>query len=265
MLKRILNKRPRKNSGPLGEVLAQYNPRFKNKILNHRILFQQDIVEDLREKSSARIPTEDSIDLSGTVCAGVCYWTAVSILGQEERSITEFIEDVYDPSKEIKHPLGLDHVKFVKYLNQINSKIYGLTLNPFREQEPKKFKLYNGYTGKEAENFFVNSYKNIHNTSSAVKEILNNSGFAVVSIQGTFNNYSPNFHDILVLGQKDDSFLIMDPDARVYFNTEKIRPEEIVSIKKSPGLYLVNSDYLDKNTYREKPSPGGITIGIFKS
>lgn len=265
MFQKLKNLLPSTKLESSRQLIEGYNHNLSKEISGHKYIFQQDIVENIREAEDARMPTEDSIDLSSIVCAGVCYWTALSLLGIESRDIISFIEDVYDPSKGIKHPLGLNHVNFVKYLGKTHNRMYGLTLNPFREQDPSRFKEYKGYAGKGAEEFFLKNYRQVNSTSTAAKQILGSGGLPVISIQGSFNTYSPNFHDILILGLKDKSFLIMDPDARVYFDPQKTRPKEVRPIPGYPGLYLVDSGYIDKNTYREKPSPGGITIGLFSS
>lgn len=249
----------------LEDSLELYNPKLATNILRHNFIFQQDTVDEIASSKKMRIPSSDIIDLSSTVCAGISYWSALSILGLEKRPISDFIEEIYHPQAKIKHTLGVSHVDFVKYLGKTHSDFYGLTLNPFRDQDVKKFIEYKGYTGKDTEAFFRSNYKNIKSTSTALKAILEEGGLGVVSIQGTFNNYSPNFHDVLVLGfrEQNNSFLMFDPDARVHFDTQKLRPEQVSPIKKSRGFYTVTSEYLDTHTYREKPSPGGITIGLF--
>lgn len=228
--------------------------------------FQQDIVEEIRASQNRKIPTQDSVDLSSTVCAGTCYWTGLSLLGIKVPTIANFIEEIYQKNNGIKHPHGVNHISFIKYLGNKYKSFYALSINPFREHTPKKYIAYGGYWGKEAETFFKKVYKNIKNTSSLAKLIINDGGLAITSIQSTFNNYSPDFHDILIIGyvKEEDSFIFLDPDARSFFDTQKIRPKEVQVLKGYRGLFKVTSDYLNGNTYREKPSPGGIVIGLFK-
>jgi hypothetical protein len=252
----------------LAQTIQQYcHPAVSELVLLRKFIFQQDIVDDLTASQNRRIPTEDSIDLSSTVCAGICYWSAISILGLEKRSITDFIEQIYSPEKGIKHTLGVSHVDFVKQLAKEHPSLYGLTLNPFREQSPKMFKDYGGYAGKKTELFFEKNYRKIKDTSSALIAILEEGGLGIVSIQSTFNSYSANFHDVLVLGFNSNtkSFLVFDPDARSHYDPQKTRPTELIPLKKKPGMYIIHADYVDKHTYRQKPSPGGITIGLFTS
>ncbi len=255
---------PLKNSQ---DLLLSANPRLVESLINHEFHFQQDIVEEIRAHQKRKIPTQDSLELSSTVCAGICYWTALSLLGIQQPSIVEFIEEIYQEKNDIKHSRGVDHIEFLQYLGKKNPDFYGLSVNPFREHTPKKYLAYRGYYGKDSEKFFKRVYKEIKNTSSLAKLILKNGGLAVTSIQATFNNYSPSFHDILIVGyyKPSDSFVFLDPDARVYFNTQKERPPEIIPLPKFRCLYTVKAAYLDKHTYRTKPSPGGIVIGLFKS
>lgn len=249
------------------EVLDSYNSNLSKKILNFNFIFQQDVVDDLAKIQRWRIPSDESIELSSSICAGICYWSALTLLGVEKKPIVKFIQEIYNPKKGIKHKLGVNHTNFIKQVRLNHAEFYGLGLNPFREQDLVKFKEYGGYAGKDAEGFFKRNYESIHNTSSATDVILGEGGLAVVSIQEGFNGYSPNYHDVLVLGKNpnDETYLIFDPDARVNFNTQKNRPVGIKFLTKKSRLYTVDKDYLNQNTYREKPSPGGITIGLFSS
>ena len=106
-----------KRRSSLAQAIQQYcHPTISELVLQRKFIFQQDIVDDLASNQNRRIPTEDSIDLSSTVCAGICYWSATSILGAEDRTATDFIEQIYSPQKSIKHPLGVSHIDFVKQL-----------------------------------------------------------------------------------------------------------------------------------------------------
>lgn len=246
-------------------VLTKSHSSLGQKISSTDFFFQQDIVEEIRTHQHRKTPTQDSVDLSSTVCAGTCYWTALKLLGIDNGSIAEFIEDIYQKDNGIKHPHGVNHVNFIKYLGNKHHSFYGLSINPFREHSPDKFIVYGGYSGKAAERFFRKVYKSIKDTASLSKLIIENGGLAITSIQSTFNNYSPDFHDILILGydKPSKSFIFLDPDARTFFDTQRIRPKQVKPISKHRGLFTVSADYLNKNTYREKPSPGGIVIGLF--
>lgn len=248
------------------DTLVEYAPGLAQQIAEFKFDFQQGAVDDMAASAGKRLPTEEMMDLSSVVCAGTCYWSGLRMLGLEERSLTEFIDEIYNPENKIKHTLGIDHIKLIKHVgSSLDGRFFGLALNPFRKQEYKAFKAYGGYFGKESLSIYKKSLLGIKSTSDAVKEILKSGGLAVVSIQATFNGYSPNFHDILILGysKKEDGFLIFDPDARVYFDTQKQRPKNVSPLKNIHGLYRISSAYMDSHTYREKPSPGGITVGLF--
>ncbi len=249
------------------KAIIESHPILGEKIASSKFFFQQDIVEEIRTHQNRKIPTQDSMDLSSTVCAGTCYWTALSLLGINPPPIANFIEEIYQENNGIKHPHGVDHIKFIKYLGERYPSFYGLSVNPFREHTPSKYISYGGYSGEDAELFFRRVYRKIKDTTSMAKLIISEGGLALTSIQATFNGYSPDFHDILIVGYREetDSFIFLDPDARVFFDTEKTKPKEVQPVAGFRGLYAVSSEYLNKNTYRTKPSPGGIVIGLFKS
>lgn len=251
------------------ESIKYFATELADSIVAFDFEFQQGTVDDMADRIGKRLPTEAMMDLSSVVCAGTCYWSALTILGLETRTLNEFIDEIYSPENKIKHTLGIDHIQLIKHIGDgLNGRFYGLALNPFRDQNFKSFRDYGGFFGDESLQLFKKSFLDIGKTSDAAKKILAGGGLAVVSIQAGFNGYSPNFHDVLVLGSApgeggEDNYLIFDPDARVFYDTQKQRPEEVKPLKGTKGLYVVSSDYMDKNTYREKPSPGGITIGLF--
>ncbi len=240
------------------------------------LTFQQDLAESLAEEFG--IEKSQAEDLGATTCSGVCYWEAMNTLGFDIGSIPEFIHKAYRPESGVLHPAGVDHIKFLKYLGGSYPGFYGLSINPFREQNPVAFREYGGYYGEGAEQIFDATYKDIRDTSSATKAILNNRGLALVSTNPGYNGYNGKVlvngeikegttHIVLVVEyvQEEDSFIIFDPDKRAFEDLGGKRPVEVCPLDGSPGLYKVTASYLNNKSYREKPSPGGVTIGLFKN
>lgn len=240
-----------------------------------QLVFQQDLAESLAEEFG--IEKGRAEDLGATTCSGVCYWEALNALGFTVGPITEFIHKAYSPEAGVTHPAGVDHIRFLQYLKDNYPGFYGLSINPFREQDPGAFRAYKGYSGQRAEDLFDAIYPEIKDTSSAAKSILYNNGYALISANPGYNGYNGK---VLVNGElkegtthlilaveyisEEDCFIIFDPDKRAYEDLGGKRPHEITPLQDNPGLYKVPAGYINLNSFRQNPSPGGITVGLFK-